>query len=677
MKDLVYDKKIENNHLLIKSGKYFNGTFDGNNHTISGLNIKKANQNYVGLFSQAGGTIKNVTLSDSIINVDYYNENKEAESVCGVVAGGIVGYSNGKIEYCNVKSSVQIKGAVAGGIVGMSGNVSHCRNAGTVEGVAWDSSSYNGIRVVNIEFDDSPAGFAGGIVGIFADINYCCNYGTVIGYKAGGISGFSAQTIKNSCNLGNIIGKGTGSTESTEGEISIGGLSCVGGIVGWEGGGSVEDCYNLGRISAGGIAKFIEKNESDKIVKTSKVSSLVGGLIGVRIIENKIVNSYNAGNVFGENGGAITVCMLYMDNSAPVLKKCYYLEGTNAIAVNTKFALTEHLNELDLSSVSKSPLGTMLSPAFATELNGNAKAFGATSDVWEADTKGINKGFPILKDVPYDTSITLAMDTDLDTSGEMAESAHIYNDYSYTNTVSGSVIRVYANGAKVKTDGVTTNYKTCTLFTDITPSYIHTLNKNGTVKSSAGKVIVGITLSNSKPTPVKGKIVDKEATNIAKATIRNGQITITAGKQSGVVYLWVMDTGSVGAYESYLINVKGAPATLDLYQVDTNSNGFVYGTTKKYTKENVKVGESIKVYLYPYSKINGQAVKATSGGYTATIDKKATDYIAVEQDSDNPYCYVIYAKSLKAGKKVSGRVTFQCIQSGKKVSFTANVIPNS
>ena len=63
-------------------------------------------------------------------------------------------------------------------------------------------------------------------------------------------------------------------------------------------------------------------------------------------------------------------------------------------------------------------------------------------------------------------------------------------------------------------------------------------------------------MSDTKPALTKKRIVDRKAAKIAKAKIKNGQITVTAtGKASGVVYLWVMDTGNKGVSECCTINV--------------------------------------------------------------------------------------------------------------------------
>jgi hypothetical protein len=57
--------------------------------------------------------------------------------------------------------------------------------------------------------------------------------------------------------------------------------------------------------------------------------------------------------------------------------------------------------------------------------------------------------------------------------------------------------------------------------------------------------------------------------------------------------------------------------------------------------------------------------------FSATVDSKVSDYFTVTQDSDNPYCFLVTAKGLKDGKKVSGKITIQCNENGKKATFTA------
>lgn len=255
-----------------------------------------------------------------------------------------------------------------------------------------------------------------------------------------------------------------------------------------------------------------------------------------------------------------------------------------------------------------------------------------------------------------------------------ANCTHIFTDRDYNNPYTGNAKTIYANGGKVKEGTTTTNKKQCTLYTDILASYNYTLNSKGTTKYTTGKVIAGITLSDQKPTVTKNKIVDSAAAKIAKASIKNGTITITAQKESGLVYLWVIDTGRNAVSECCPIVVATAPTKLKLYDIPYTDSSFSTKTTKAITKGNVEIGADKQIYLYPSYTVNKTEKQTLHGTYTATVDKKAADYFSVTQTESNPYCFTITAKKLKSGKKVSGKITFACKENGKKVTFTATAI---
>ncbi len=99
-------ESTENNYTPIgnRSSDYnrFRGTFDGCGHTVSGIRISEST-NYQGLFGHIyGGTVKNVTLSDSRI------------TGCQTV-GGIVGENYlGTVENCHASATVAIYSRVDG-----------------------------------------------------------------------------------------------------------------------------------------------------------------------------------------------------------------------------------------------------------------------------------------------------------------------------------------------------------------------------------------------------------------------------------------------------------------------------------------------------------------------------------------------------------------------------------
>ena len=147
----------EDNYTAIgTSQKYsFCGTFDGKDHTISGIRIYKGESKNQGLFGYVyGGTVKNVTLSDAHIT--------GKQNVGGIV-GHLTNYDNstiGSINNCHVDGTVTIQAVVNsaeshGGIVGAgNGSVSNCTSS--------------------VTFIDSDG------------LTTCSKYGGIVGYATGG-----------------------------------------------------------------------------------------------------------------------------------------------------------------------------------------------------------------------------------------------------------------------------------------------------------------------------------------------------------------------------------------------------------------------------------------------------------------------------------------------------------
>ncbi len=217
----------------------FNGTFDGNNHTISGLyfnNTTKSNYpdggKYVGLIGYANvATIKNVGVVGSYI---WAYEN----------VGGICGYcysANTIITNCYNTGTVSGSSTSVGGICGFYGTQTNCHNTGTVTG----SSN------------------VGGVCGSAGILNKCYNTGTVSGSSSGvgGICGNSG-TQTNSYNTGTVTGS-----------------SNVGGICGYIG--TQTDCYYLegcGSKNTRGVSATAEEFASGKITYLLNGSTSEGDL---------------------------------------------------------------------------------------------------------------------------------------------------------------------------------------------------------------------------------------------------------------------------------------------------------------------------------------------------------------------------------------------------------------
>lgn len=114
----------------------FQGYFDGNNKTISGLRIN-SNSNFQGLFGgiYATAEVKNVTIADARITGNSYT-------------GGVVGINGGgKVTNCHVMADVAIvaSGQGYGGVVGCNnGTVSCCSSSVKISVASGKSPSYLG-----------------------------------------------------------------------------------------------------------------------------------------------------------------------------------------------------------------------------------------------------------------------------------------------------------------------------------------------------------------------------------------------------------------------------------------------------------------------------------------------------------------------------------------------------
>ena len=89
----------------------FNGTFDGDNHIISGIRINKPDYYLQGLFGEiaSSGTVKNVILDDAVV-------------IGKNCVGGIAGNKLGTIENCRVINTNITGNSLVGGIAGHGAN---------------------------------------------------------------------------------------------------------------------------------------------------------------------------------------------------------------------------------------------------------------------------------------------------------------------------------------------------------------------------------------------------------------------------------------------------------------------------------------------------------------------------------------------------------------------------
>lgn len=197
----------------------FEGVFDGNNKSISGLYMN-SNQNYQGFIGINKGIIKNINISSDCI----------ASSI-GWRSGILCGENRGTIENCTSRGTLDYtintgkhwQGAICG--FNNGGIIKNCANYGNITGYG------------------NVGGIAGGC-GNDGIILNCLNLGNIRAeytYDSGGICGNSSEQGKGKAYFFNCYNAGD--------------ISCVnynvGGIIGMSTNETyLYNCYNIGNISS-------------------------------------------------------------------------------------------------------------------------------------------------------------------------------------------------------------------------------------------------------------------------------------------------------------------------------------------------------------------------------------------------------------------------------------------
>ena len=202
----------------------FRGTFDGKDHTISGIRIYKGESNFQGLFGYViGGKVKNVTLSDAHII---------GKQDVGGIVGFLTYYDNGpisSINNCHVDGTVTIQAVVNsaeshGGIAGASkGSVSNCTSSVTF----MDSNGLTGWREVGGIVGYARGGTISNCLAVGVTIPAVSSRGAIVGVNAG--STLTANYYLNCTVGGNTTNVGNGSVDPN-GARSVHSLTLADGV---------------------------------------------------------------------------------------------------------------------------------------------------------------------------------------------------------------------------------------------------------------------------------------------------------------------------------------------------------------------------------------------------------------------------------------------------------------
>lgn len=276
----------------------FQGVFDGNNHTVSGLFINRTSH-YTGFFGSANGaTVKNITL--------------EFTSVAG---GGSTGafaglFKGGSATNCQVVLSQTISG-----INNVGGFIGHLWGS-TVTSCSIQAAALSAIA-------EKAGGFAGKVDG--GTITSCSAELTEVAGEDGLYGGFagvvlvnatlnqiSAKTnLKGTDYIGGLVGQLSDNSTITEGShigtVTSRGGYC-GGIVGeMTTNSSTTSCTHYGNISAdsytGGVAGRIVSSRIENCGTNGDItgSTYVGGLVGsfelTLSAPSSLIGSHSVGNI--------------------------------------------------------------------------------------------------------------------------------------------------------------------------------------------------------------------------------------------------------------------------------------------------------------------------------------------------------------------------------------------
>lgn len=269
--------------------KAFTGTFDGDGHTIVGLQAEG------GIFGKldSGAVVKNINIASSVFtgstrdSVGAVAAENNGGSISGISGygntikgsggsiGGLVGKNYGGISNSNDHSTV-IAGAdtVAGGIAGVNGTKAGI--GGTIDNVQSNSAVTTGGLTENQYADN-----LGGIVG---KNELSLNTYNINNVSAHGVTGKTGNTKTS----GGIVGTNEGIISNAYNESIIHGSENIGGVAG----------KNVTQAANSNMAKLNDVANAAEIIGDAG-SQNIGGLVGMQ--EHATTNQ-------GRNTGAITGC---------------------------------------------------------------------------------------------------------------------------------------------------------------------------------------------------------------------------------------------------------------------------------------------------------------------------------------------------------------------------------
>ena len=499
----------------------FYGNYDGLNYTITGLYISRTGYG-IGMFGWAqGGTIQNLTLSNSNINATNIN----GQYGVGILVGG--GYQ-GLIRNVNI----------SGGTLTGYGSMAYM---GTIIGYSQEKTiefCTTSANLIHTYASNSSCGEIGGFIGYcYGDsIQYCSASGSVTANNnRSRVGGFVGSLVK-SGTIG-IIKKcfASGNISAYEG---------VGGFIGNMYTVTISDCYATGNVSmnasGNGIGGFMGYDQGSPCT---------------------FIRCYSKGLVTGSSwaGGFAGYA------NSPAMSDCFWDKTTSGktSAVGTG-----------------TPTGTITGKTTAEMKTQSTFTNWDFTNVWNINAS-YNSGYPILRNVTYTpdpNTWTGTVSTDCNNTGNWSKSAlptstdyvvipNVSNKPIIGNGNTGSALNITIHTGSSLTDNGTLN-----TYGSVTNSGTFTTS-SGAVNftGSSAQTTTGLSGSFGSMT-----INNSSGVSLTGTTTITGTLTLTSGLLTLGAYDLTLGSSAAISGTPSSTNMIVATGTGQLIKTFTGTGSFVY-----------------------------------------------------------------------------------------------------
>lgn len=475
----------------VSASKAFKGVFDGQNYTVSNIEIDSA-ETYVGFFGHVGGGISTDNRSE-IKNLKLSNVNLTVSADKRRVAGAFVGNYGalyGKISNCSVTGSITCTATaeVASRIVisgGFAGTISPVTNPETPPAVVIENCTAD----VDISGKSVEAGGFVGKLNSNGEIKNCAALGDVeisnvkgYLYVGGFIAEFDsgngpvavkksyatgkvdAQSSAKYMYVGGFAGANAGGTSdnifeecmtssdvtSTSNSTETGAMNMTGGFIGAAMTNvKISDCYCTGNVSAsGGDYEY------------------GGGFAGY--CGSKIERSYCSGNVKNTNTGTNSKAYAFCPNvtAATNIDNCFALgEEMNAANVSGFISTTKegsftnlaYFGAMDFNGKTPDMVGHSAAALSAAQVGSTETYASFDASVWKKEEGKL----PVLSAIPETVQVTAKPSylykKTAELSLEMPEEM-IYNGSTFSSVFDVSNITAACGESAVQPKGYTVSF---------------------------------------------------------------------------------------------------------------------------------------------------------------------------------------------------------------------------